>query len=130
VISVLCVCSYNRTRSVLMEALLRSHLADLDVAAHVCSAGVRGSGGFVSTGVMTHLATLGLRCDPLAGTLLREAHIASADLVITAEHEHVVEIAARWPDAFRRTFTLPELLGRIRHVGGRLGGPMPDWIGR
>lgn len=49
--------------------------------------------------------------------------VDGADLILTAERDHVVSIAALSADAFRRTFTLPEFLLRAasaidHHDGG------------
>jgi protein-tyrosine phosphatase len=41
------------------------------------------------------------------------ALVDGADVIITAERAHVVEIAALSPSAFRRAMTLPELLDRV-----------------
>lgn len=48
------------------------------------------------------------------------ALVDAADLILTAEREHVVKIATLSPDAFRRTMTLPEFLAAAADV------PDPD----
>ncbi len=42
--------------------------------------------------------------------------VDGADVIITAERDHVVKIAALSPSAFARTMTLPELLARAGDV--------------
>ncbi len=53
--------------------------------------------------------------------------VVGADLVLTAERDHVVRIAAMSPPTFRRAFTLPEFLDR---AGDALphGNDLPTWI--
>jgi len=126
--SVLCVCTYNRTRSVMMAALLEHHLRHIGVDAEVVSAGTRADGGLATAETVKLLGNLGLDVRGHHGSPISDAHLERADLVITAEHDHVVTITARWPDAFARTFTLPEIVDRSRLVGGRLGGPVDDWL--
>ncbi len=127
-VSVLCVCTFNRTRSVMTAALLAQHLADEGVSATVTSAGTRADGGLATGDTVRLLGERGIDVRGHRGQLLDDAHVAAADLIVTAERDHVVEIAGRWPAAFRRTFTLPEIVGRSRRLGGRLGGPLDDWL--
>lgn len=129
-ISILCVCTFNRTRSVLMEALLTDHLRALDVDAVVGSAGTRAAGGSVMPTALALLAERGLTVDPERGAPLDEADVRRADLVVTAEQGHVVDIAGRWPGTFDRTFTLPELVGRTVAHGRRNTDPVDIWLTR
>ena len=62
---------------------------------------------------------------PLDGTL-----IEAADLVLTAEHAHVIEIVGQWPRAFSRTFTLPEAVLRAAHAGSRGADTLDAWCRR
>ena len=128
--AVLCVCSYNQSRSVMMAAFLRDHLRQrgLGDVVDVATAGMYG-GGHPPTSAA--LAQLGHRSLDVHGHLSRAVDadcLADRDLVVTAERAHVVSIAGRWPDAFAHTFTLAELvdlLGGIapsaRDVWARLG---------
>jgi protein-tyrosine-phosphatase len=127
-ISVLCVCSFNRTRSVMMEALLRQHLSDTGVAGSISSAGTQASGGLATSDTVRLLAARGLDVRGHSGRPLDELSVGSADLVITAERQHVVEIAGRWPQSFAKAFTLPELVELAQRRGGRLGAPIDDWL--
>ncbi|MFN6121092.1 MAG: hypothetical protein ACK5CE_15860 [Actinomycetes bacterium] len=127
-VSVLCVCSYNRTRSVMMAALLEHHARELGAPVRVSSAGVRADGGLATVETLKLLSNLGIDLRGHRASPLTDERLDAADLVVTAEHDHVVTIAARRPDAFHRTFTLPELVDRARRVGGRLGGPVADWL--
>ena len=127
-VSVLCVCTFNRTRSVMMAALLEQHLREIGVDATVRSAGTGADDGLATGETVKLLGERGIDVRGHRGTPLDDALIAGADLIVTAEHDHVVTIASRWPDAFRRTFTLPEIIVRSKLHGGRLGGPIADWL--
>jgi protein-tyrosine phosphatase len=110
---VLSVCTHNRTRSVLVGALLREHLRDAGLAADVATAGTAGSGLPATDPTVRLLGTRGIDVRGHRSRPLDERAVAGADLVVTAERDHVVWIAGRWPGAFRRTFTLPELVARL-----------------
>jgi protein-tyrosine-phosphatase len=111
-----------------MAALLDQHLRQLGLEARVTSAGTRADGGLATSETVTLLAEHGIDVRGHAGRPLDDDVIGTADLIVTAEHEHVVAIASTWPDAFSRTFTLPELIALAKYYGGRLGGPMGDWL--
>lgn len=116
--SVLCVCTYNQSRSVMMGAFLRDHLLRRGVGdvVQVATAGMRGEGRPPTSYA---LAQLGHRGWSVQGHLSRAVdaeRLAGRDVVITAERAHVVSIAGRWPEMFERTFTLPELVGLLDTV--------------
>lgn len=127
-LSILCVCTYNRTRSVMMEALLDQHLHEVGVDAIVRSAGTNADGGLATVETVKLIAERGRDLRGHRGTPIDSELVDAADLIVTAEQDHVVTIASQWPDAFRRTFTLPEVIARTKMYGGRLGGPMDDWL--
>ena len=56
--------------------------------------------------------------------------VDGADLILTAERDHVVKIAALSPAAFRRALTLPEFLAAAAHVGGDDDGRRHPCMGR
>lgn len=126
-ITVLCVCTFNRTRSVMMAALLQRHLADLGVAARVASAGTRADGGAPTRETVKLLAQYGIDVNGHQGAPLDQHIVESADLIVTAEQQHVVDVAGHWPDALASTFTLAELVERAQVCGGRLGAPIDEW---
>jgi hypothetical protein len=59
---------------------------------------------------------------------ISDQSVAGADLIITAEREHVVAIAGRWGPAFAYTFTLPELIARGEQAGPRDGRTLQQWL--
>ena len=58
--NILCVCTYNQTRSVLMAALLTEHLRAEGVRAAVASAGTRAGGGLPLPTTIDLLARRGI----------------------------------------------------------------------
>lgn len=126
-ITVLCVCTFNRTRSVMTAALLEHHLAVTGIDAVVTSAGTRADGGPPTGETVSLLAKRGLDVRAHRGTPLSNELVAGADLIVTAEPDHVVVIAGRWPQSFASTFTLPEIVHRSQVHGGRLGASLDDW---
>ena len=54
--------------------------------------------------------------------------IAEADMILTAERDHVVKIAAISQKAYRRTFTLPEFLNRVSSDPVADGRTLADWM--
>lgn len=126
-LTVLCVCSYNRTRSVMMAALLQQHLAPFGVDVQVHSAGTRADGGPPTRETAKLLSDLGIDVRDHVGRPIDQALVAGADLIVTAEQEHVINIAGRWPSSFSSTFTLPELVERTRATGARSGVAIDEW---
>jgi protein-tyrosine phosphatase len=54
--------------------------------------------------------------------------VDGADLILTAERDHVVKIAALSPDAFRRAMTLPEFLDAVAVGGGDADDDLRSWL--
>ena len=54
--------------------------------------------------------------------------VDGADLILTAERDHVVKIAAMSPDAFRRAMTLPEFLARASKGGHDADLDLRSWV--
>jgi protein-tyrosine-phosphatase len=113
-VRILTVCSHNRTRSVMMAALLESVLADRLGEGRV----VVRSSGFGPEGIpaiddaVAAMKRRGLDVSQHRSRATTASLVDAADVIITAERGHVVRIAALSPPAFRRAMTLPELLAR------------------
>lgn len=127
-IEILSVCTHNRTRSVLVGALLEAHLQAAGVASRIRSAGTAADGQGPIERARLLLATRGLDVDGHTSRPITADGVVAADLILTAEQQHVVAIAGQWPDAFTRTFTLPELVSRARAVGQRGDLPLAEWL--
>jgi len=106
---ILTVCTHNRTRSVIAAALLDHHLRDADLDHQVVSAGLNPAPDLSGRNeVSSHLARHGVRVAPHQSRRVDAEVVFDADVILTAEPDHVVWIAGNWADAFERTFTLPE----------------------
>ncbi|MFM8381622.1 MAG: low molecular weight phosphatase family protein [Actinomycetota bacterium] len=127
-LSILSVCTRNRTRSVMIAALLSRHLLESGASAHVTSAGTTAETLAPIHGVAEQLRRLGVSLPPYVGRQVDSEIARSADLIVTAEPQHVVWIAGRWPDVFERTYTLPELVTYGEVVGPRRGRSLATWL--
>jgi protein-tyrosine phosphatase len=109
---ILTVCSHNRTRSVMMAALLDSMLTARlgEGAAELRSSGFGPAGLPPIVDAVEAMRRRGLDISGHRSTATTAALVDGADLILTAERDHVVKIAALSPDAFERAMTLPEFL--------------------
>lgn len=113
--ALLCVCTYNQSRSVMMGAFLRDHLAQRGIGPEVsvATAGLHGGGHPPTSYALAQLGHRGWLVHGHVSRAVDADRLADRDLVVTAERAHVVSIAGRWPHLFDRTFTLPELVGLL-----------------
>ncbi|MEO6125489.1 MAG: hypothetical protein ABIR32_17465 [Ilumatobacteraceae bacterium] len=126
---VLCVCTHNRTRSVLMGGLLQRHFAERDIDAIVSTAGLKPGGEPAMDRAVRLLADVGVDVGAHRSRGLSTDCISAADLVLTAERQHVVSIVGMWPTAFAHTFTLPEAAERVRAADTRGTRSVDEWLG-
>lgn len=126
---VLAVCTHNRTRSVMVGGLLDQHARAERLNVVVRSAGFDNIGGAHPTEPAVRLLrTREIDVSDHRSHILSSSVVCGADLIITAEHDHVVNIAGRWSQAYRYTFTLPELIELGERVGPRRPRTFPDWL--
>jgi len=101
--------------------------AGLDVVMR--SAGTKGITGEAPTDEAVRiLRARGIDVSGYRSHVFGDHGILGADLIVTARQHHVVSVAGRWPNAFRYTFTLPEIVGLADEVGPREGRPLDDWL--
>ncbi len=118
------MCSHNRTRSVMMAALFESMLTERLGPARV---EVRSS-GFGPVGLpaiddaVAAMQRRGLDVSAHRSRATTVALVDGADVIVTAERDHVVKVAALSPPAFARAMTLPELLTRAADAPPALDG--------
>ncbi|MGB0114705.1 MAG: hypothetical protein WBP59_15915 [Ilumatobacteraceae bacterium] len=127
----LTVCSHNRTRSVMMAAMIESMLTDRLGAGSTL---VRSS-GFGPEGIpaiddaVDAMRRRGLDVSAHRSRSTTAALVDGADVIITAERAHVVKIAALSPSAFTRAMTLPEFLDRVADAPlGQTPTSVRDWV--
>ena len=127
---VLAVCTHNQTRSVMMAALLQQHADAVGLYARVLSAGLHGGGKPATDRTVRMLAARGLDVSTHRSTRLEARYVGYADLVVCAEHGHVVSICGVHAGAFAKTFTLPEIVELGESVGPRRRAPISRWLGQ
>lgn len=136
---VLCVCSHNRTRSVMMAALVRHHLQIATLAAGgtaplVADVGIGPAGLPITPGVAEAIARLHvpLGADPERYTSrsMTDRMVDEADVILTAQVSNVISASTRARDVFPKAFTLPEFVARAAAVGPRRGDDLAAWLQR
>ncbi|MDQ1430088.1 MAG: protein-tyrosine phosphatase [Actinomycetota bacterium] len=131
-VSILVVCTANQCRSPLTAALLERALVARGVDAGVRSAGTRAlAGGTVTTGTLDAARKFDADLSDHATTPLVRGATQEVDLVIALAREHVREIVSVDADAWRKTFTLKELVRRGTAVGPRVADEdLASWLSR
>jgi protein-tyrosine phosphatase len=128
---VLFVCTGNRCRSPVAEALAWQALRVRGIQATTASAGLLEGGAPLpeeTVHVLARYAVDGRK--RLSAQVTREL-VAESTLVVGMERSHVREIALLDPTAWHRTFTLRELVRRASAAGPRQDGEsMLDWAER
>jgi protein-tyrosine-phosphatase len=125
----LTVCTHNRTRSVMMAALLGRALDDRLGAGAV---EIRSS-GFGPVGLpaideaVAAMARRGLDVSAHRSSATERTGVDATDLILTAERDHVVRVASLSPAAFGRAVTLPEFLQRVVDAPPA-DGDVTDWV--
>jgi protein-tyrosine-phosphatase len=128
-VTILTVCTHNRTRSVMMAAFLESQLAGRPGTERLT---VRSS-GFATPGLppidaaVAAMARRGLDVSRHRSTPTTVELVEDADLIVAAERDHVVKIASRLPAAFGRSATLPEWLARATAVDAPRSDGVAAW---
>lgn len=114
----------------MMEALLQSML-DQRLGA---GAAIVRSSGFGPVGLppiddaVAAMARRGLDVSAHRSRSTTAALVDGADLIVTAERDHVVRISALSPAAFARAMTLPEFLDRAAGAPLDVAGPPRAWV--
>ncbi len=129
-VRVLTVCSHNRTRSVMIAAMLQPMLDQRvgEGGAIVESAGFGRPGLPAIPDAVAAMAARGLDVSAHRSRPVTDALLADSDLVLTAERDHVVQIAMMSYAAFPSTMTLPEFLARADGHPPLAGEDLGRWI--
>jgi protein-tyrosine-phosphatase len=128
-VRILTVCSHNRTRSVMMAALLESMLAERlgGGAAQIRSSGFGPVDLAPIDDAVEAMRRRGLDVSSHRSSTTTTSLVDGADLILTAERDHVVKVAALSPAAFRRAMTLPEFLSAAA-LGGDDSVELRAWV--
>ena len=130
-INVLVVCTGNICRSPMDMGLRRHRVDERGVESRVLSAGLITEGRAPSAHGVDAMVRRGIDVASHRSQRISAPLIAGADLIVGMERRHVREVAGTDPDAFPRTFTLPELARRARDLGKRSDDETPaEWIER
>lgn len=123
------VCSHNRTRSVMTMAMLQRMLDErLGAGAAVVTSLGFGPEGLASIrDAVDAMARRDLDTSGHRSRKVTKENIEPADLVLTAERDHVIKIASISRDAYRRSMTLPEFLQLASLDDPIPGESLRDW---
>lgn len=116
------VCTGNICRSPMAEWLLRAHLEERGVDAHVHSAGTLQWEGAATGQAIAVMQERGIDMSPHRSRALRASLVADADLVLCMTRTHLWAVGRHDPDAVDRTFLVPELVRLGAKVGPREPG--------
>lgn len=125
---ILVVCTYNRTRSVIIAALLDDALRRRGRNATIATAGFEQAGLPATPDAVTALASRGKDVGDHVSERLTHEMVEQSDLILTAERVHVARICGDRPDLFQRTFTLPELVGLVEAHPPSGSEPLTTWL--
>ena len=127
---ILVVCTYNRTRSVIIGALLGDALSRRGQTASIATAGFEQAGLPATTEAVSALASRGIDVSDHLSERLTSEMVEQAHVIVTAEKVHVARICGDRLDVFQRTFTLPEIAGLVNGHGPRVSEPLTTWIAK
>jgi len=128
---ILVLCSANRCRSPMAQALLDRRLATLRLPVVVRSAGMLRDGESPPPEVISAMAGLGLDVTQHRSHRAGVTDLGGADLVLAMSREHVRHAVVTAPVTWPRAFTLKELLRRGQRIGPRMPGePLAGWLAR
>jgi len=111
-----------------MGGLLTEHTEREGLRVVIRTAGFSAGGESPTDQTVRFLASRGIDVKGYQSHWMSDLSVSGANLIVTAEHEHVVAIAGRWAPAFKYTFTLPELVARAGEVGRRGEQPLEQWL--
>jgi protein-tyrosine phosphatase len=127
---ILTVCTHNRTRSVMTAAMLDAMSTERlgGGAVEIVSSGFGPPDLRAIDDAVDAMKRRGLDVSAHRSSTTTAALVDRADLILTAERDHVVKIAALSPDAFRRSMTLPEFLAAAAAAGPGSDTDLRSWV--
>jgi protein-tyrosine phosphatase len=125
------VCTGNRCRSPVADALAWRSLRDRGIEAKVASAGILEGGAPLPTETMRVLSERGIECGERRSVQITPELLAESSLIVGMDRSHVREVVVLDGEAWPRTFTLKEAVRRAHQVGPRhVALPFSDWAVR
>ena len=126
---VLFVCTANMCRSPVAAALFRRCAATMREPVLVGSAGLLEGGHGSPREVLDTMDDMGIDLSEHQSMQISSEVVSEADLVLGMARRHAREVVLMAPDAWRRTFTLKELVRRGEKLGPREPGEsLPAWL--
>ena len=130
-VNILVLCTANRCRSVMAEALIARRLGAAGILASVRSAGLVRDGDHSPTEVISAMAEYGIDVSAHRSTMVRMQVLKEAHLVMGMTRAHVRHAVVAAPETWPRAFTLKEFVRRAAEVGQRVPGePFARWLER
>lgn len=114
-VRILVLCAHNRTRSVMIEGLLRKYLSH-DPRFVVESAGFGPEGLPALPEAVQLLAEHGIDASHHASRQATAQMVRDAHLILTADKKQVLAATADLGGEFEKTYTLPEYVHRLHHT--------------
>lgn len=128
--TVLFICTANRCRSPMAEALLRQRLGE-DTGITVTSAGFLEAGWPCPREVLDVMDQVGLDLSEHHSRQIDAATVSASNLILTMGRQHLIDLVVGHPDAWQRSFTVSELLDRAAGAGARTDAEtLDDWVAR
>jgi protein-tyrosine phosphatase len=110
------------------EGLLRANAAAAGLDVQVASVGMHAVTGPADPQAKRVMAARGIDIGGHRARQFQPVDATTADLVVTMERAHVIEIVAEATTALGHTFTLPELVRLGSTVGPVRGAALGDWL--
>lgn len=128
---ILVLCTANRCRSVMAEALLARSLLAVGVAGAVGSAGLIREGETPPPEVVSVMGACGIDVKQHHSRVVTSDDLAATQLVLAMAREHVRHAVVMEPAVWPKAFTLKELVRRGERAGPRMyDEPLTDWLAR
>jgi protein-tyrosine-phosphatase len=126
--SILIVCTANRCRSPMAEALLRRRLDERGIVAHVTSAGFLDPGLPAMEDAVETMAEDGYDLSAHRSRTATAGMVTDADLVVAMTHRHVIDLTVMVPDVWPSIFQLTDLVRRAESLGESRTESFAGWL--
>jgi protein-tyrosine-phosphatase len=128
---ILFVCTGNRCRSPVADAIAWRSLRDRNITADVASAGLLEGGAGLPHETVRVLTKRGIDSGDRRSLQVTPELLTASTLILGMDRGHVRELAVLEADAWHKTFTLKEAVRRAHHIGPRrFGEPLDQWVVR